>query len=435
MRIKSLAMNRVILNNIKKCLFLWLLLLFTLLYSGCSNSDVAGTGSQAGNGIVTAVVVYNDSTVASNAEVYVRETNYLRDTSNSSTEEYVSLVDNHGKVNLELDTETDFVIEIRDNNGYAALALCSTNAYLGDSLNFDTIYLEKEAEFFGEVDVSNLPKGVPVYVQVYGMDKLEKVDSLGHFKFGHMPHGTYSLKIVPGHPDYDPVDSQKVALGPEDSLEAGKFLLPQDFWKDTVIIREILDLNGLVSTAVDSVVKRDPFGRISDLLLFGKNIDTIPPSIGDLRLHVLLLAENNLTDLPKELGRMQSLEHLDLAKNSISLLPIGFTELRNLRYLDLNENSLSSLPPDFGKLRFLNHFKCRQNQLHELPGSIGMIEHLLNLDLYGNVLDKLPFEILNITTLQVLDVQYNRLRNQPEIIEKWINKYSNNSEWAVTQKN
>lgn len=427
-------MNNSVLNNSIKCLFVWLFISLLIFSSGCSNSDVAGTGSQAGNGIVTAVVVYDDSTVASNAEVYVRQSDYLKDTSNNSIEEYVSLVDNYGRVNLELDTETDFVIEIRDNNGYALLAVCSTNAYVGDSLNFDTLYLEKDAVFFGEVDISNLPKDVPVYVQVYGMNKIEKVDSLGYFKFDHMPHGKYSLKIVPGHTDYLPVDSQNIALGPEDSLEAGKFLLPQDFWKDTVIIREILDLNGLNSTSVDSVVKRDPFGRIRDLLLFGKNIDTLPPSIGDLGLHVLLLAENNLTDIPGELGRMQSLEHLDLAKNSISILPLGFTELRNLRYLDLNENSLSSLPPDFGKLRFLNHFKCRQNQLHELPGSIGMIEHLENLDLYDNVLDKLPFEILNITTLQLLDLQYNRLKNQPTLIKQWINEYSNNSAWEITQK-
>lgn len=415
--------------------YISILIYLFLSLMGCSSTEVSGTGSQAGNGIVTATIVYNDSTVAGGAEVYIRNANFLKDTSDSQTENYSVLVDSYGKLNVSMDTDNDYILEIRDNSGYSVLVICSTAAYTSDTLNFDTLYMERVSEFYGTVDVSNIPKDVPVYVQVYGMNKIEKVDSLGKFQFKDMPHGTYNLKILPYHPDYLAVDSQKVALGADDSIEAGTFLLPHDFWKDTVIIREILDLNGLNSLGVESVVKRDPMGRIRDLLLLDRGIDTLPPSIGNLQLHFLLLAKNNIKMIPGELGKMLSLERLVLAKNRISSFPAELVELRNLRDLDLNENSLSSLPPDCGKLRYLKSFKCTRNSLTSIPASIGMIENLKVLDLYDNEISILPFEIIYLKNLEMLDVDYNRLRGLPTEIADWVDQYSRNEEWFATQSN
>lgn len=412
---------------------LFLCLILLQLLNGCSSSDISGTGSQAGNGIVTAVVLYEDSTVAENAEIYVRSTNYLKDTASNVVEDYITKIDNHGKMTIEMDPDSEFVIEIRDNKGYATLVHCSTNAYKGDSLDFDTLFMVKEAMFFGKVDLTNIPDYVPVYVQVYGMDKIEKVDHEGNFKFDKMPAGTYKVKILPAHQDYEPIDDQKIALGPNDSLEMSTILLHQDFWKDTLIIRDILDLNNLDTLSVDDVVERDSIGRINKLILIDRGIDTLPQQIGMLRLNTLILSGNNLSSIPFEIDKIQSLEYLDLARNNISKLVWTIVELRNLRYLDLSENSLDSLPEGLGKLRFLSHLACRENVLKSIPETIGMIEHLLTLDLYNNELRDLPAKITYLKDLENLDVRYNKLFSLSYELENWINTYSVNEDWKVTQ--
>jgi hypothetical protein len=400
---------------------------------GCSSTEVAGTGSQAGNGIVTATVIYDDNSTASSAEIYVRRADYLKDENDTTEEEYVDLTGDDGSLKLTLDSDIDYVVEVRDGNGFAVLAVCSTGAYIGDTLNLDTILIEKEATFSGEVDISGIPDSVLVYVQIYGIDKLAKVDSLGAFHFENIPSGSYELKIKPADPLFMPADSQRIALGPDDSLEAGIFLLPEDFWKDTVIIREILDLNNLDTLAVDSVVKRGSQGRITDLIIVGKGVDTLPPSIGQLRLDFLALSDNDISTIPEEIRHMLSLEQLDLAKNSISVLPMGMMELRNLRFLDLNDNSLTLLPPDFGKLRFLEQFSCRENALVSFNPSIGMLKYLKVLDLYNNEINLLPFEITFLKGIEILDVRYNNLLLLSPEIEEWIDANSNTSEWRATQ--
>ncbi|WP_061249960.1 hypothetical protein [Leptospira alstonii] len=62
-------------------------------------------------------------------------------------------------------------------------------------------------------------------------------------------------------------------------------------------------------------------------------------SVEDVR--ILDLSEQNLTVLPKEIGRLKDLQYLNLSYNRLTLLPKEIGQLLNLQELGLQGNSFS----------------------------------------------------------------------------------------------
>jgi Leucine-rich repeat (LRR) protein len=60
--------------------------------------------------------------------------------------------------------------------------------------------------------------------------------------------------------------------------------------------------------------------------------------------------------------------------------------------LDLSDNQLSELPPEIGQLTKLTQLDLSGNQLSELPPEIVQLTKLTTLDLSGNQLGELPPE-------------------------------------------
>ncbi|WP_195743080.1 leucine-rich repeat domain-containing protein, partial [Leptospira interrogans] len=67
-----------------------------------------------------------------------------------------------------------------------------------------------------------------------------------------------------------------------------------------------------------------------------------------LDVRVLILSEQKLTTLPKEIKQLQNLKLLDLGHNQLTALPKEIGQLRNLQELDLSFNSLTTLPKEVG---------------------------------------------------------------------------------------
>ena len=78
-------------------------------------------------------------------------------------------------------------------------------------------------------------------------------------------------------------------------------------------------------------------------------------------------------------------------------------------HLLLSNNSLTNLPREIYSLSHLTTLSLRQNNLSEIPSSISRLINLKELNISDNWLRWLPWEILELTRdkLQVLRVKYN----------------------------
>lgn len=68
-------------------------------------------------------------------------------------------------------------------------------------------------------------------------------------------------------------------------------------------------------------------------------------------VRILDLSENQLTILPKEIGKLQKLQLLDLSRNRLITLPKEIGQLKNLRWLSLKNNT--ALIPQKNKIQKL----------------------------------------------------------------------------------
>ena len=85
-----------------------------------------------------------------------------------------------------------------------------------------------------------------------------------------------------------------------------------------------------------------------------------------------------------ELGIIQNLEVLNLSNNQVSQLPSNIGELKNLKVLNLSNNQVSQLPSNIGELKNLEVLNLSNNQVSQLPSTIRELKNLKYLDLTGN---------------------------------------------------
>ena len=411
--------------------------LFICIHINCTMSgDISGTGSQAGNGNVLGKVVNPDGSPAVNVDVFIRPKGFLKDTTEiSGTTVPDGVTDSTGAFLIDTVEPGEYFIEINDGAKNAILIECIKDSVNIQALNLGTIYLKTQAGFYGVVVRDNIPANINVYVQVYGLNHAREVDIYGDFSFYQIPAGTYNLHIFSSDTSLGTVDSETITIDPAEELDAGTFILPFEYWRDTLIVREILDLNGHSDIPVADVTT-EKNGRIGELDLANMNIDTLPPSIGDLRITHLFLRGNSISSLPYEIGKIASLEYLNVAINDLFELPSTIGNCTRLNHLDASDNHLKgrNIPFEIGKLTSLTYLGLHRNDITQPPPSIGDLIQLKVLDLGYNQIDRLPFQFTALNNLDFLSVNYNRLVHVPYEIEVWIDAYSFDKEWRKTQQ-
>ncbi len=383
------VINKQNMKNMKNKFILSLISSVILsVYMGCSMSDMAGTGSQAGNGMVVGTVLLPDGSPAAGAELFIRTESFLKDTSYSQAERVPDAVTNStGAFAIDSVNTGNYFIEINDGSRNAVLVKCNINTFIPGVFNLDTVQLQPSAGFYGMVDRKNIPVSDNIYIQVYGLDRVQSVDTSGEFIFGGLPAGTHIIRAISSNPSHGILEADTITVDPAENRDAGTFLLPFEFWRDTVVVRRILDTNGLVTTPVSEVVSIGKQGRVFDMNLTNRSILILPPTVGELRL-------------------------------------------RNLR---LGSNVLDSLPDEIGKILSLKHLVLQRNQLVYIPESIGNLTHLEHLDISGNKLTTLPESIVNLTNLDFLTVIHNKLHSVPPPIKIWLDTYSFEKNWQELQ--
>ena len=156
---------------------------------------------------------------------------------------------------------------------------------------------------------------------------------------------------------------------------------------------------------------------IKELYLYNNQLTQLPTEIGNLtQLTELDLSNNQLTQLPREIGNLTQLTWLNLSDNQLTQLPRVIGNLTQLTRLYLYNNELTQLPSEIGNLTQLTRLYLSGNQLTQLPSEIGNLMQLTCLYLSGNKLTQLPTEIGNLTQLTHLELQGNQLTQLPSEI-------------------
>jgi len=162
--------------------------------------------------------------------------------------------------------------------------------------------------------------------------------------------------------------------------------------------------------------------KLEYLYLGENNLSQLPPEIGDLSdLTILDLKQKRLSQCPAEIGQLTDLATLVLNNNRLGQLPPEIGQLINLSTLSLSENSLSYLPAEIGQLTNLKTLFLSENSLNQLPPEIGDLANLITFFLSENELNQLPAEIGKLEKLKRLSLNQNNLKQLPPEIGKLTN--------------
>lgn len=129
-------------------------------------------------------------------------------------------------------------------------------------------------------------------------------------------------------------------------------------------------------------------------------------------ISTLILAENQLSDMPDNLSNMTSLNNLILRDNEFTTLPDSVTAVSGLTSLNMSYNSMESLPDSLCSMPNLLSLNVSNNRLYSLPSNIGSTK-IQYLFAGGNRISGLPTSIGTSTSLDYLDMRCNRLTTLP----------------------
>lgn len=127
------------------------------------------------------------------------------------------------------------------------------------------------------------------------------------------------------------------------------------------------------------------------------------------RITSLDLSHNSLTEIPKSIGFLSSLNELNVASNNITRVnEEGIAKLKHLRVLKMNGNSIASLPSSIGRCKNLEQLIASENQLFEVPASLAKCQSLRIIKLQHNDITDLPLELHHLSgSIEEFDLSGN----------------------------
>lgn len=198
--------------------------------------------------------------------------------------------------------------------------------------------------------------------------------------------------------------------------------------------------------AIDNNVVHDFYNikdmkNLTDLDISNNNLTELPKEIGYMQnLTELILSNNNLVQLPEEILNLKNLEYIEIDGNENLVLSVSqkiFCISRDLLYnsknYEVNTDDLVSITNvDLSNLNLegeipsiiyscvnLQELKCFYSGLLVLGKDIGNLKNLKTLEIGMNEITILPDEITELTKLNFLQLHGNPLELTLEQ-EKWI---------------
>jgi Leucine-rich repeat (LRR) protein len=163
-----------------------------------------------------------------------------------------------------------------------------------------------------------------------------------------------------------------------------------------------------------------PDGLAAHLNLWKKHLGHVPDSVwNQTDLETLVLADNDLSQVSEQIGRLRKLRMLDLGHNQLTRLPDALADLESLTdFLYLHDNRLASLPSSLARLTKLRYLNISENAFEALPECVCGMASLIELRASNNQLASLPDSIGHLASLREMHLRNNRLTTLPESIEK-----------------
>jgi len=155
-------------------------------------------------------------------------------------------------------------------------------------------------------------------------------------------------------------------------------------------------------------------GDLTEVLLAHNQIENLPPEIGQLTMmRRLNLEDNRLEHLCPEIGRCAALVDLRLDENRLAELPREVGALTQLKYLDMSNNELAAVPEELRGCGELEMLGLRHNLITEVGEWISQMSSLTLLNLTGNPIPALPFTIADLSKLTDLKVSKQDVQFPP----------------------
>jgi len=165
----------------------------------CQRTQVVagnGSGSGVGNGAVMGMVIYPGGAPVKGATVRLRPQSYLADTSGALPVVREGLIDSLltdscGRFLIDsLDSGNSYFIEVSDSSRLTQATIFKVSVSASDSILLATRTVAPVATLSGTISLSDLPANA--YIQIYGLERIGKTDSVGNYKIPNLPVGNCS---------------------------------------------------------------------------------------------------------------------------------------------------------------------------------------------------------------------------------------------------
>ncbi len=187
-------------------------------------------------------------------------------------------------------------------------------------------------------------------------------------------------------------------------------------------------------------IDKDSLENITELNICDKNINEIPPQIGNLKKLVVVLADcNNIKELPLELFKLKSLAMLSLSNNNISEIPHEIEKI-NIFYLDISNNPIKTLPEIIYKKKRISNLLLHNTNIQNIPEDICQLKNLTTLtfdDKHLTTVVKYLSYFPNINSINLTHSNYDETSPLLQNLElkqdtqEWLNKEHKKSNGVI----
>ena len=198
--------------------------------------------------------------------------------------------------------------------------------------------------------------------------------------------------------------------------------VPPEVRETSNIVRLDLSRNRIFGGVFEAI------GHLTSLetLNLAKNFLNGPLKVLPLpKLEVLLLDENNITELPEHFGTdFPAMKTFSVNRNALTTLPISLGHWKNLKFFAARHNRLESLGSLLKDWENLETIFLSKNRLLDLglDTEDSVLKNLQELDVRSNLLVTVPLALKSCSNLKRLHLGDNKLTSfPPEIFESLVN--------------
>lgn len=166
--------------------------------------------------------------------------------------------------------------------------------------------------------------------------------------------------------------------------------------------------------------------QLSSFFVSGNHISKLPESFSRLKSIIGLgLSDNEFDSFPDLIFELSKLKALFLSGNRIIELGNHFDNFKALEVLDLSDNQIGMLPASIYSMTDLEELYLSNNKLTSVSEKLSQLDHLKVLNLSDNQIEQLPQEegFIDAYTLETLLLGNNRLSALPQSLENGYVRY------------